>query len=138
MLERPLTERRRYPRYRVPLHVEVAPDETDDLVTFTCEDISLGGVRARGRLLIGAGEQVLVLVSDEEEGRQVPVLARVIDADASIRDGLIRLRMRFEHLSDSARTRLDRLIRDVAARTGGRVVGDLRVLDPRLSGGRAR
>lgn len=128
MLERPLAERRRFPRFRVPLRLELAADESDDLVTFACEDISVGGVRARGRLLVGRGEQVLVLVSDE--GRQVPVLARVIDSDASIRDGLIGLRMRFEHVSAGARARLERLIHDAATRTGGRVVGDLRAVDP--------
>lgn len=118
----------------MPLQLELAADESDDLVTFSCEDISIGGLRARGRLLIGRGEQVLVLVSDE--GRQIPVLARVIDADASIRDGLIGLRMRFEHISGGARVRLDRLIRDAATRTGGRVVGDLRAVNSSAMRGR--
>lgn len=129
MLERPRTERRRFPRFRIPLHLELAPAETDDLVTFTCEDISVGGARARGRLLVAPGEQVLVLVSGE--GRSIPILARVIASDVSIRDGLIGLRLRFEHLSEGARSRLDRLIRETAARTGARVAGDLRSLDVR-------
>lgn len=132
MLERPLAERRRFPRFRIPVHLELAPAETDDLVTFTCEDISVGGARARGRLLVAPGEQVLVLVSGE--GRSIPILARVIASDVSIRDGLIGLRLRFEHLSEGARSRLDRLIRETAARTGALVAGDLR--RPELRTGR--
>jgi len=129
MLERSLADRRRFPRYRVALRLELAPDDTDDLVTFNCEDISLGGLRARGRLLIRTDEQVLVLVADDEH-QAIPVLARVVGNDVSIRDGQIGLRMRFEHLSDGTRDRLGRLIRDAAARTGGRALGDLRRLGP--------
>lgn len=133
MLERPLAERRRFPRFRIPLRIELAPAETDDLVTFTCEDISIGGIRARGRLLVTTGEQVLVLVSDDS--RTIPALARVIAIDVSIRDGLIGLRLRFEHLSAGARSRLERLIRETAARTGSRAAGDLRRLDLRAGDG---
>jgi hypothetical protein len=111
-------ERRRHPRRRISLRADVAPTTEDRLATFQTEDVSLGGMRVRGRLLLPKGEPVVVLLTAHD--RVIPTLARVIETDVSVTDGWVELHLQFEHMSPSRRAVLAGVIDDAGARVARR------------------
>lgn len=110
------SERRRYPRVPLALRADIGVASDDTLVSFVTEDVSLGGLRARGRLFVDRGEKVVVLLLADE--RIIPTLAKVVTSDVLVREGRVELRLQFEHISHASRTRLAELLTGVAGAAG--------------------
>jgi hypothetical protein len=78
------------------------------LASFVTDDVSLGGLRVHGRLLVTPGEQVVVVLSGQD--RSLPTLARVIESNVFVREDRVELRLAFEHMTNARRARLAALV----------------------------
>jgi hypothetical protein len=97
---------------RASLHAELGIASEDDLASFVTDDVSLGGLRAHGRLLVTPGEQVVVLLSGRDWN--LSTLARVVDSTVFVREGRVELRLAFEHMTSARRARLATLLGSAA------------------------
>jgi hypothetical protein len=96
----------------IALDAEIGAAVDDNLVSFITEDISLGGAKARGNLVAAEGNSVFVVLVSTE--RILPVWARVVACEVALDEGVVQLRLAFEHLSAARRQALGRLLAEFA------------------------
>jgi hypothetical protein len=101
-------ERRRYPRARFGWRAAIGYLDEKDLVLAKTQDISLGGVRVRGKLSAVPGDEILVLLSLKD--RTVPALATVVRSEIVGTDE-VELHLEFTWFSEFGRDKLARLTR---------------------------
>ena len=108
-------ERRAHPRMSLPWDAAVGFANEFDLLRATIEDISGGGVCIRTALEAGPGDELLVILSTEEES--IAALARTVRAEA-IGPEEFRLHLQFRWLQESSRQSLAQLFRPRSAGGG--------------------
>lgn len=111
-------ERRRHARVAVTVRVDIGLDGEENLASFQTIDVSSGGCRARGHLLVPKYETVVaVFVGDH---RMVATLARVAWSDVHVREGTVDLGLEFEHLAPPRARRLAMIFDEARGRSPGR------------------
>jgi hypothetical protein len=94
------------------VRAELAVSWDARLIPCSTQDVSLGGLRVRGRLVAAPGDSVVAILSAPR--MVVPTLVRVVSSELLVREGWNELRLRFEHMSPVRLARISELLEEAS------------------------